>query len=80
VFVSGWYLGQPLPGVGCHVPEQGAVADDPVTVGEPGDITDGLSRTFEAVATTQVVDVEAVVGCDGEDHPRLLAWLTGHWR
>ncbi|MGY1577504.1 hypothetical protein [Streptomyces sp. MN13] len=79
VFVGGWYLGQPLPGVGCDVPEPGAVADGPVTVGEPGDVTDDLDRTFTTIATAEVFTIEAV-HCDGESDPRLLAWLTGDWR
>jgi hypothetical protein len=78
VFVAGWYLGQPLPAVGCEAPlSAGAEA---ATIGEPGEATDTLVQTTERVLTAQVVDRAAIVSCDGEPHARLLAWATGDWR
>jgi len=80
VFVSGWYLGQPLPAVGCHTPEAATAADDWATIGEPGDVTSDLTRTARVVVTDRLFATDVIVECDGESHPRLLAWVVGDWR
>ncbi|MEV7653563.1 hypothetical protein AB0O39_05245 [Streptomyces anulatus] len=83
VFVCGWYLGQPLPLVGCE--EETAVASSvPVAIGEPGDIGSGLSRVARdvgQVVTRDFVSTRAIAECDPYTaHPRLVAWITGDWR
>lgn len=80
VFLGGWYLGQPLPGVGCDTPDPGIAIEEPPLIGEPAELTDDLSRTADAVFTVKVVDTAVLVDCNGSSHPRLLAWLTGDWR
>ncbi|MFF2020783.1 hypothetical protein ACFVW2_03075 [Streptomyces sp. NPDC058171] len=84
VFVGGWYLGQPLPYVGCGDSDPPSASDRPARVGEPGDFSGDVSRLagqLEDVATVQVIDVSVVVPCDGAtDRPRLVAWVTGDWR
>ncbi|MEV5725906.1 hypothetical protein AB0N50_08820 [Streptomyces pharetrae] len=80
VFVSGWYLGQPLPAVGCHTAESETVAEDLATVGEPGDVTSDLTRTARVVVTDRLFTTDVIVECDGASHPRLLAWVAGDWR
>ena len=79
VFVGGWYLGQPLPDVGCHV-RIGDPAQGPGDDRGPGDVAGDLSRSVQSVVTYQVVDTAVLVSCDGEPRPRLVAWVTGDWR
>ncbi len=82
VFVGGWYLGQPLPLVGCDTWES-AIVSGANTFGEPGDLTSDLSRATRAVgqvATYDFVSTDAIVPCDGSSSPRLVAWVTGDWR
>lgn len=83
VFAGGWYLGQPLPHVGC-VDEPAAVSAAPVTIGEPGDLSGGFSRMARdvgQVVTHDFVATDAIVACDPyAPHPRLVAWVTGDWR
>ncbi|WP_055695273.1 hypothetical protein [Streptomyces prasinopilosus] len=81
VFAGGWYLGQPLPHVGCG--PSGPVTASEVTITEPGDVAGGFDRgvtVMSRVFTTEFVSVEGVVPCDATPDPRLLAWLTGDWR
>ncbi|MEU4657714.1 hypothetical protein AB0G32_27915 [Streptomyces sp. NPDC023723] len=81
VFVGGWYLGQPLEGVGCEPYEPPVTADAPASFGEPGAAADTLAWTAEQFFTSDIVRAEAVgADCDGEPRPRLLAWATGDWR
>ncbi|MFF2641944.1 hypothetical protein ACFVUB_19120 [Streptomyces niveus] len=81
VFVGGWFLGQPLPYVGCDNPEPPAnVAEGPDRIKEPGELYDGFAWTASQVVTTKVVDTSVIVGCDWEPRPRLLAWVIGDWR
>ncbi|WP_030742182.1 hypothetical protein [Streptomyces sp. NRRL F-5135] len=83
VFLGGWYLGQPLPGVGCHAPEPTTALEGPDRIREPGDTFSDLSgaaRTAQQVVTAEVVDTDAIVPCDGTSHARLVAWATGDWR
>ncbi|MEV0775766.1 hypothetical protein ACIBLA_33550 [Streptomyces sp. NPDC050433] len=80
VFVGGWYLGQPLPSVGCDTPEPAYVAEGPNTIPEPGQFTKGLQQTVRTFATAEVVDTATFVSCDGTPKPRLVAWVTGDWR
>ncbi|MFH9606514.1 hypothetical protein [Streptomyces sp. NPDC017448] len=83
VFVGGWYLGQPLPRVGCEE-EASAPSTAPVAIGEPGDLSGGFSRAARdigQVATYDFVSTEAVVACDPyTSRPRLVAWVVGDWR
>lgn len=83
VFVCGWYLGQPLPLVGCEE-ETTAASSVPVTIGEPGDVSGGLSRVARdvgQVVTRDFVSTRVIVECDPYTaHPRLVAWITGDWR
>ncbi|MFJ4707985.1 hypothetical protein ACIP6I_24485 [Streptomyces anulatus] len=83
VFVCGWYLGQPLPHVGCE--EETRVASSaPVTIGEPGDVSGGLSRVasdVRQVVTYDFVSTRAIAECDPYTaRPRLVAWIVGDWR
>ncbi|MFI8307440.1 hypothetical protein ACIF80_29215 [Streptomyces sp. NPDC085927] len=81
VFVGGWYLGQPLPYVGCGSPEP--VTASEVTIAEPGDVTEDFARSFHSASqtlTAEIVAIDGVVPCDATPDPRLLAWLTGDWR
>ncbi|MEE1802955.1 hypothetical protein ACIQVO_35770 [Streptomyces sp. NPDC101062] len=86
VFVGGWYLGQPLDGVGCRsfeaTAERGPGPAD--TIREPGDLSGDFSGTYQAVErvlTAEVVDTSSIVACDsGTPRPRLVAWVTGDWR
>jgi hypothetical protein len=84
VFVGGWYLGQPLPLVGCGTSEPPVFAsEDANSFAEPGDVSDDLSRTARAVgqvATYDIVSIDAIAPCDGTPSPRLVAWMTGDWR
>ncbi|MFE7133180.1 hypothetical protein ACFVIM_20205 [Streptomyces sp. NPDC057638] len=84
VFVSGWYLGQPLGDVGCEDSEIAMEPDPPPTIGEPGDVSVDLSRavaTVEGVLTQDFVATTSLVPCEpSPHHPRLVAWLTGDWR
>lgn len=81
VFVGGWFLGQPLPYVGCDIPEPPAYeAEGPDRIAEPGELYDGFAWTAGQVVTTEVVDTSVIVGCDWEPRPRLLAWVIGDWR
>ncbi|MFI0931441.1 hypothetical protein ACH4RG_06830 [Streptomyces sp. NPDC021019] len=83
VFVCGWFLGQPLPHVGC---EEGTTAASsvPVTIGEPGDVSGGFSRVatdIGQVVTYDFVSTRVIAECDPDTaHPRLVAWITGDWR
>ncbi|GGW99752.1 hypothetical protein GCM10010297_22140 [Streptomyces malachitofuscus] len=83
VFVGGWYLGQPLPHVGCPSTEVAATYDVPA-VGEPGDVSDDLNRSFGQfgqVFTTDIASIDGVVPCEPwTGRPRLVAWLVGDWR
>ncbi|MFH9748924.1 hypothetical protein ACH4MN_31380 [Streptomyces anulatus] len=83
VFVCGWYLGQPLPLVGCEE-ETTAASSVPVTIGEPGDVSGGLSRMARdvgQVVTRDFVSTRVIAACDPYTaHPRLVAWITGDWR
>ncbi|MEV0300185.1 hypothetical protein [Streptomyces prasinus] len=81
VFVGGWYLGQPLPHVGCGSPEP--VAASEVTIAEPGEVIRDVSRSFDVMSqnfTAEFVSTAGFVECDATPDPRLLAWLTGDWR
>ncbi|MFI8197236.1 hypothetical protein ACIF6K_11915 [Streptomyces sp. NPDC085942] len=84
VFVGGWYLGQPLPHVGCEEEEPPAASTAPVTIGEPGDLSGGLTRAARDIGqavTHDFVSTDAVVACDPyTPRPRLVAWATGDWR
>ncbi|MGW4199634.1 hypothetical protein [Streptomyces sp. NPDC004726] len=84
VFVAGWYLGQPLPYVGCDTSEPVTASKDPVMVGEPGDVSGDLSRAAREIvdiADYQVVSTTSIAPCDpSTPHPRLVAWVTGDWR
>ncbi|MFE3829886.1 hypothetical protein [Streptomyces sp. NPDC059092] len=84
VFVSGWYVGQPLPGVGCRSLEPAIAVEPPDRFREPGDVSADLIRTYRSVGklvTTQVVDTASVLPCDPvTPRPRLVAWVTGDWR
>ncbi|GGQ80294.1 hypothetical protein GCM10010280_28310 [Streptomyces pilosus] len=83
VFVGGWYLGQPLPYVGCSVAAP-PPAHDASVVAEPGDVSVHVGRSvdrLEAVVTTDFLSTEAVVPCEPwAGRPRLVAWLIGDWR
>ncbi|MEU3705798.1 hypothetical protein AB0E82_26265 [Streptomyces anulatus] len=83
VFVCGWYLGQPLPLVGCEE-ETTAASSVPVTIGEPGDVSGGLNRVARdvgQVVTRDFVSTRVIAACDPYTaHPRLMAWITGDWR
>jgi hypothetical protein len=84
VFVGGWYLGRPLPHVGCHTAEPATASEAPMAIGEPGDVSGDLSRVARDVGqavTYNIVSTEAIVPCDPwTPHPRLVAWVTGDWR
>ncbi|QSS92772.1 hypothetical protein [Streptomyces sp. M54] len=83
VFAGGWYLGQPLPHVGC-AEEAPAASAALVTVEEPGDLSGGFDRVvsdFGQAVTRDVVPADAVVACDPYTaRPRLMAWVIGDWR
>ncbi|MFI8193427.1 hypothetical protein ACIF8T_32420 [Streptomyces sp. NPDC085946] len=83
VFVGGWYLGQPLPHVGCPAFEA-APTHEAAPLGEPGDVGDDLRRSaghLETVFTTDFVSIDAIVPCEPwTGRPRLVAWLLGDWR
>ncbi|MEU5287811.1 hypothetical protein AB0G97_27960 [Streptomyces sp. NPDC020755] len=83
VFVCGWYLGQPLPHVGCH-DEPPAAFDEPMTIGEPGDFSDGFTRAARdvgQVVTYDFVSTRVIAQCDPYTaDPRLVAWIVGDWR
>ncbi|MFF0107843.1 hypothetical protein [Streptomyces hirsutus] len=81
VFVGGWYLGQPLPHVGCGSPEP--VTASEVTITEPGEVIRDFGRNLDVMSqtfTAEIISTEGVVPCDAAPDPRLLAWLTGDWR
>ncbi|MFD3525592.1 hypothetical protein [Streptomyces sp. NPDC058653] len=80
VFVGGWFLGQPLQGVGCDSPGPTTALRGPDTFTEPGRFTTGISSFARGAVTVQVVDKAILVKCDGTARPRLLAWVTGDWR
>lgn len=80
VFVGGWFLGQPLPHVGCDTPDPSYVAEGPDTIAEPGQVSAVLGRMAHQVATADVVTISTSVLCDGTPTPRLVAWVTGDWR
>ncbi|WP_405612380.1 hypothetical protein OG292_11135 [Streptomyces sp. NBC_01511] len=84
VFVGGWYLGQPLAGVGCHSPDPLTAREYDETVNEPGDVIGDLRVTATSVgqvATTEIIDTATIVPCDSvTPRPRLVAWVTGDWR
>jgi hypothetical protein len=80
VFVGGWYLGQPLPHVGCHTSEPATASEGPDRMREHGDVSAILSTTARQVATVEVIDTATIVTCDGTPHPRLVAWVTGDRR
>jgi hypothetical protein len=83
VFVGGWYLGQPLPYVGCS-PYEAAPTYEAAVIGEPGDVSDDLYRSIgqlEEVVTTDFVSTDAIMPCEPwTGRPRLVAWLIGDWR
>jgi hypothetical protein len=83
VFFGGWYLGRPLPHVGCATSET-APAYDAAVFGEPGDVSDDLYRSIgqlEQVVTTEIISTDAIVPCEPwTGRPRLVAWLVGDWR
>ncbi|MFI7287611.1 hypothetical protein ACIBRY_13340 [Streptomyces anulatus] len=83
VFVSGWYLGQPLPHVGCEE-ETTAASSGRLTIGEPGDVSGGFSRVARdvgQVVTRDFVSTRVIAECDPYTaHPRVVAWITGDWR
>lgn len=84
VFVGGWYLGQPLPHVGCATSDV-AATDDASIVGEPGDFSEDLYRPIgqlEQVVTTDILVTKAIATCEPgtAGRPRLVAWLIGDWR
>lgn len=83
VFVCGWYLGQPLPHVGCE--EETTVSSSVlVTIGEPGDVSGGLSRVARdvgQVVTRDFVSTRVIAECDPYTaRPRIMAWVIGDWR
>jgi hypothetical protein len=81
VFVSGWYLGQPLLNVGCPTLEPATASEGPATFGEPGDVSSYLSLPARKVLTYEIVSTDAIVPCDPwTPRPRLVAWVTGDWR
>lgn len=80
VFVGGWFLGQPLPYVGCDTPEPPYVAEGPNRIAEPVEVVDELAGTAHVVATTQFVDTAVFLDCDGMPRPRIVAWVLGDWR
>ncbi|MFI6082486.1 hypothetical protein ACIBBB_16170 [Streptomyces sp. NPDC051217] len=80
VFVGGWYLGQPLPGVGCDTPEPVIAAEGPDTFTEPGQFTKGIATLTQKAVTAEVIDTAIIVTCDGTPRARLVAWVTGDWR
>ncbi|EDY48812.1 hypothetical protein [Streptomyces clavuligerus] len=84
VFIGGWYLGQPLPQVGCNPSGPVSASESPVEVGEPGDVSGDISRVYrnvEGVVTMQVFSSAVIAPCAPETpRPRLVAWLTGDWR
>ncbi|GAA1355322.1 hypothetical protein [Streptomyces beijiangensis] len=80
VFVGGWYLGQPLMGVGCEPSALVLSSDAPDAVGEPGDISGDVSRAVSRVVTYDFIATEDIVPCRWEPRPRLLAWVLGDWR
>ncbi|MER6914551.1 hypothetical protein ABT354_23000 [Streptomyces sp. NPDC000594] len=84
VFVGGWYLGQPLPDVGCETSDPATVEPYPASVGEPGAVSDEFSRvgeTIEDALTVELFATTAVLPCNpSEPHPRLVAWVIGDWR
>ncbi|MFI9584410.1 hypothetical protein ACIHCQ_21820 [Streptomyces sp. NPDC052236] len=80
VFIGGWYLGQPLHGVGCHTPELATASEDPVTIGEPGDVSGDLSRAVRQVVTYKIVSTDGAVPCEWTPRPRMVAWVIGDWR
>ncbi|WP_250290635.1 hypothetical protein [Streptomyces atroolivaceus] len=79
VFVSGWYLGQPLSDAGCFTQESTVASDGPETIQEPGDVSSHLTVTARQVFTAEIVSTEGLVRCDGTPRPRLVAWVTGNW-
>jgi len=83
VFAGGWYLGQPLPYVGCSTSGP-APAYEASVIGEPGDVSDDLYRSLgqlSQVATADFVSTEAIVPCEPwTGRPRLVAWVIGDWR
>ncbi|MBB5933687.1 hypothetical protein [Streptomyces zagrosensis] len=80
VFVFGWHLGQPLPDVGCAT-ESATASDEPVELGEPGDVTSDLYGTAQQLVTYDFVSTATILSCEpGTARPRLLAWVTGDWR
>ncbi|MFF8959354.1 hypothetical protein [Streptomyces sp. NPDC014894] len=84
VFVGGWFLGQPLHQVGCEPSGPPTAAARPVTIAEPGDVTDDFSRMAVQVTTIadyEIIPADAVVACDlWTPRPRLVAWVIGDWR
>lgn len=83
VFDCGWYLGQPLPHVGCH-DEPPAAFDEPMTIGEPGDVSKGFTRAIRDVGqavTYDSVSTRGIAQCDPYTAaPRLVAWFIGDGR
>ncbi|MFD4829824.1 hypothetical protein ACFWPV_08185 [Streptomyces uncialis] len=84
VFVGGWYLGQPLPHVGCADSDPAARSEPPAVIEEPGDFSGSLARVtgkIHDIATVQAVSTSTLVPCDAmTPRPRLVAWVTGDWR
>ncbi|MDQ1040851.1 hypothetical protein QFZ75_007267 [Streptomyces sp. V3I8] len=77
VFVGGWYLGQPLPLVGCGAPEPVTASEDANSFVEPGDFSDDLTRAARSIGqitTYDIVATDAIAPCDGTPGPRLVAW------
>ncbi|MGW3626403.1 hypothetical protein [Streptomyces sp. NPDC000880] len=61
VFVGGWYLGRPLPNVGCHTLEPATASEGPVTIGEPGDVSSDLSFAARKLVSYKIVSTDAIV-------------------
>jgi hypothetical protein len=81
VFVVGWFLGQPLPGVGCRPLEPTVTAAGAQTFTEPGEVSNRIFLSVRTLATTEIIPTDGIVPCEPwTAHSRLVAWVTGDWR
>ncbi|WP_329117769.1 hypothetical protein [Streptomyces sp. NBC_01465] len=78
VFVGGWFLGQPLAGVGCDSSQPDYASDASTEFGEPGDVSRDVSRVVGTAVTYDIVSTQGL--CRWEPRPRLVAWVLGDWR
>ncbi|UZI29109.1 hypothetical protein N7925_12220 [Streptomyces sp. CA-278952] len=55
-----------------------------MTIGEPGDFSDGFTRAARdvgQVVTSDLVSISVIAQCDPYTaDPRLVAWIVGDWR